>query len=402
MFAGRVRDRTAAQFGEKSVFIDVDNIPFGKDFRVHIQEEMARADVVLVIIGSKWLGLAKGGYSRIREETDPVRIEVETALAKGIPTIPVLVGQAKMPKPEQLPDSLRDFSFINAASVDTGRDFHRDLDRVIAAIAAILERPPQAERSAPVSAELARAEGAPQIATAAKSGPSDRTDAKTEAVAAVGAGAAEESERRAGGSAVDSPGQGEHGGTAASAGPARSSRGSRLLLAAIAVVGLVAAGLAWRFLSAPHEPAAVQPAAQAQAPPNASATPQSPPQSTPPSPQYNPAAPPPQTYAADPGAAVVRQFYQYLAAGDGDDAAKLVVAEKRTGNFSPQKLTQFYSSVQFQLVSVVPYGQNAYRVTYTYQTRNAYQTNVCNDTVTVTVTQRAGQYFIQRIEAPGC
>ena len=35
-----------------------------------------------------------------------------------------------MPKIEQLPDSLRNFSFINAATVDTGRDFHRDLDRV--------------------------------------------------------------------------------------------------------------------------------------------------------------------------------------------------------------------------------------------------------------------------------
>jgi hypothetical protein len=33
-----------------------------------------------------------------------------------------------MPKPEQLPESLRNFAYINAAPVDTGRDFHRDLD----------------------------------------------------------------------------------------------------------------------------------------------------------------------------------------------------------------------------------------------------------------------------------
>ena len=139
MFAGRVRDRIASHFGKDSVFIDIDSIPFGKDFRVHIQEALARADAVLVVIGPRWLGVSKGSHSRIKEDTDPVRIEVETALSKGIPTIPILVGQTKMPKAEQLPESLRSFVFINAAPVDTGRDFHRDLNRVIGTVNSILE-----------------------------------------------------------------------------------------------------------------------------------------------------------------------------------------------------------------------------------------------------------------------
>jgi TIR domain len=87
VFAGRVRDRIAGRYGEDSVFIDVDNIPFGKDFRVHIQEVMAEANAVLIVIGPKWLGAGKGGYSRIKDAADPVRIEVETELAKGTPTI---------------------------------------------------------------------------------------------------------------------------------------------------------------------------------------------------------------------------------------------------------------------------------------------------------------------------
>jgi len=53
VFAGRVRDRIAGRYGEDSVFIDVDNIPFGKDFRVHIHDAMSEADAVLVIIGPK-------------------------------------------------------------------------------------------------------------------------------------------------------------------------------------------------------------------------------------------------------------------------------------------------------------------------------------------------------------
>lgn len=157
VFAGRVRDRIAGRYGEDSVFIDVDNIPFGKDFRVHIHDAMSEADAVLVIIGPKWLGAGKGGRSRIMDETDPVRIEVETALSKHIPTIPILVGKTLMPKPEQLPDRLQNFAYVNAAPVDTGRDFHRDLNRVIAALNKILGLPLNTAERAAVVAETASA-----------------------------------------------------------------------------------------------------------------------------------------------------------------------------------------------------------------------------------------------------
>jgi hypothetical protein len=141
VFAGRIRDRLAACFGEDSVFIDVDNIPFGTDFRVHIQNELAKADAVLVVVGPRWLGAGKGAQSRIKVSTDPVRIEVEAALSKGTPIVPILVGDTVMPNIEQLPESLKNFAFINAATVDTGRDFHRDLDRVIATLNTILGLP---------------------------------------------------------------------------------------------------------------------------------------------------------------------------------------------------------------------------------------------------------------------
>jgi hypothetical protein len=35
--AGRIRDRLASHFGEESLFMDIDNIPFGTDFREHIK-----------------------------------------------------------------------------------------------------------------------------------------------------------------------------------------------------------------------------------------------------------------------------------------------------------------------------------------------------------------------------
>jgi hypothetical protein len=103
------------------------------DFRKYIQSAFAHVDVLLVIVGPNWLGV-EGEHIRIKDTEDLVRIEVETALSRGITTIPVLVGRASMPSSSQLPDSLRAFPNCNAAEVDGGLDFHPHLDRLIQAI----------------------------------------------------------------------------------------------------------------------------------------------------------------------------------------------------------------------------------------------------------------------------
>jgi hypothetical protein len=90
------------------------------------------------VVGQKWLGPRKGGRTRIQEETDPVRVEIEMALQSSMPLVPVLVNGARMPKPEELPDSLKDFSFRNAAEIDSGRDFRQHMDRLIRSIDQIL------------------------------------------------------------------------------------------------------------------------------------------------------------------------------------------------------------------------------------------------------------------------
>jgi TIR domain len=138
VMAGRIRDRLADHYGDAAVFIDIDNIPFGKDFRAHISDAVARSDVLLVVVGRRWLGAGKGRQPRIAEEADFVRLEVETAMGSGIPVIPVLIGTASMPAPGQLPESLREFAFINAAPVDTGRDFHVHMERLIRSLDQLL------------------------------------------------------------------------------------------------------------------------------------------------------------------------------------------------------------------------------------------------------------------------
>src|SRR5262245_14649655 len=95
---GRIVDRLERDYGKGAIFVDIDAIPIGMDFRAHLRGLLDRCDVLLAIIGPRWLGTDDSGRSRISEPTDWVRIEIETALAKDIPVIPVLIDRTSMPK----------------------------------------------------------------------------------------------------------------------------------------------------------------------------------------------------------------------------------------------------------------------------------------------------------------
>lgn len=140
---GRIVDRLERDLGKGDVFVDIDAIPFGMDFRDHLRNVLDRCDVLLAVIGPNWLAADESGRARISEPTDWVRIEIETALARGTPVIPVLIDRAPMPTVSELPESLHAFAFRQAADVDTGRDFHVHMDRLVRAISqsAVATRP---------------------------------------------------------------------------------------------------------------------------------------------------------------------------------------------------------------------------------------------------------------------
>ena len=169
---GRICDRLVTHYGKQAIFRDIDDIPAGIDFRHHINEILLKTNVLLAIVGPEWLGTNRsGGLDRINEESDPVRVEVETALRRRVPIIPVLIGETRMPSSEQLPPSLKDFAFRNAVKVDTGRDFDYHIHRLIKSIDAIA---PQTPRPSPPSRETA--------AASASQKPAARTESKLTAV----------------------------------------------------------------------------------------------------------------------------------------------------------------------------------------------------------------------------
>jgi uncharacterized membrane protein YhaH (DUF805 family) len=119
--------------------MDIDSIPFGLDFREHIQDSLDRCDILVAIVGPRWATPDESGRLRLTDETDWVRIEIEAALAKKIPVIPVLIDGAALPAPADLPEGLRNLAFRQAAPVDGARDFHPHMDRLIKAMDKLLE-----------------------------------------------------------------------------------------------------------------------------------------------------------------------------------------------------------------------------------------------------------------------
>jgi hypothetical protein len=137
----RINERLTQRFGRQTVFKDVDSIPLGQDFRKHLREAVGGCDVLLAVIGRDWLAVdQKTGARRIDDPRDHLRIEVESALERDIPVIPVLVQGASVPAEADLPESLRPLAYRNAQQVRPDPDFNNDIDRLLRGLEQLLGR----------------------------------------------------------------------------------------------------------------------------------------------------------------------------------------------------------------------------------------------------------------------
>jgi formylglycine-generating enzyme required for sulfatase activity len=104
----------ANYIGDKAVFMDVDSIPLGRDFRQSLHDSLESCDAFLALIGPNWLDSKDAaGKRRLDDPTDFVRQEIATALKRNIPVTPVLLQGAKTPAEQSLPDDLKDLAFRN-------------------------------------------------------------------------------------------------------------------------------------------------------------------------------------------------------------------------------------------------------------------------------------------------
>ena len=130
--AGRLFDRIRQHFDDDSILMDIETIKPGEDFVKSVSEAAGSSDVVIVLIGRRWLTVTDdAGRRRLDDPGDIVRLEVRTALKhKNVRVIPALVDGAAMPDREDLPDDLETLARLNAFEISDSR-FDHDVHRLI-------------------------------------------------------------------------------------------------------------------------------------------------------------------------------------------------------------------------------------------------------------------------------
>lgn len=141
-FAGRLADFLRREPQIDEIFLDVDAIDAGADFKARIEGALSKSAVCLVLIGKDWRGeSASGAPARIEDAGDFVRLEVARALLGPVKVIPVLVNGAEMPEVGSLPEDLKKLPTLNAISV-RHESFRRDANFLADAILARKEPSP--------------------------------------------------------------------------------------------------------------------------------------------------------------------------------------------------------------------------------------------------------------------
>jgi hypothetical protein len=134
-YAGRLFDHLSAHFGADNVFMDIDTIQPGEDFRKVISRAVGTCDVVIVMMGRQWLNITDAqDRRRLADPRDWVRMELTAALAnRRIRVIPVLIRDAHVPGEHELPEGLKELAWRNAMELSDSR-FQHDVMKLIGVI----------------------------------------------------------------------------------------------------------------------------------------------------------------------------------------------------------------------------------------------------------------------------
>jgi hypothetical protein len=126
--------RLSEHFGEGQIFMDVDAIEPGANFVDVINNAVGSCEVLLALIGDRWLTLTDmEGKRRIDDPRDFVNLEIKAALGRNIRVIPILINEAKMPRDTDLPSSIAELAYHQAVELSPNR-FDLDVGRLLKAL----------------------------------------------------------------------------------------------------------------------------------------------------------------------------------------------------------------------------------------------------------------------------
>jgi hypothetical protein len=120
----RVFDRLQQAFNTEQLVFGGRNSP------EQLRRIIGQSAVIVVLIGGgRWV-------SQLDYPQDGVRFEIETALKQGKPVIPVLIGKARMPRANELPESIRPLTEYQGMQLNN----NSDILRLIGTVQAITRR----------------------------------------------------------------------------------------------------------------------------------------------------------------------------------------------------------------------------------------------------------------------
>jgi tetratricopeptide (TPR) repeat protein len=131
-FIERIRDWFIQRYGRENVFMDFDSIPPFTKFADYIREKVDETDVMVVIIGPKWVELLQERAKSFQD--DYVRIEVSMALQKDKVIAPICIKGAGVPARNLLPSDLQPLLDHNMAFLNSGSPFLENIGKIVDAV----------------------------------------------------------------------------------------------------------------------------------------------------------------------------------------------------------------------------------------------------------------------------
>jgi hypothetical protein len=129
--AARLADALAAELGPGTVFMDIDSIRPSTSFTEAVTAAVASCSVLVALISKGWAQLTDTrGRVRLELADDYVRTEIDAAMQRGIPIVPVLLDDAEMPTAAELPRSLSDLAYVQAIRIRLD-SFRHDTERLV-------------------------------------------------------------------------------------------------------------------------------------------------------------------------------------------------------------------------------------------------------------------------------
>lgn len=116
-------------FGADRIFMDTSGIEGGQDFGRVIETRLAGCEVLIAVIGRRWLSLFENTGAE-KGKTDWVLLEIAAALNKKMAIVPVLVDDANVPNEQDLPKALEGFARLQAVRMRDDQ-WDQDLARLI-------------------------------------------------------------------------------------------------------------------------------------------------------------------------------------------------------------------------------------------------------------------------------